>query len=61
MIIGLGYPDYENWQDGRQWRDLAKEHKWTIKWKLYADSMPCKQGEKNSWDLPMLNFNQFVK
>jgi hypothetical protein len=35
-----------------QWRKFAKQRKWSLKWTLYADNMPRKQGIIPIYELP---------
>jgi len=36
-----------------EWNDIARKAKWEIKWKLYADNMPVKEGNVMVCDLPL--------
>ena len=40
--------------DDKVWNDMAQKSQWTIAWKLYADSMPCKQDVIPVRELPVL-------
>jgi len=39
-----------------EWAGIARDAKWEIKWKLYADNMPFKSGTVVVGDLPILNY-----
>lgn len=40
-----------------RWKELARDANWEIKWKLFADNMPFKEGTEMVCDLPTLMHN----
>jgi hypothetical protein len=51
-----GYRDDMSPLGEYDWDNTARSAKWEIKWKLYADNMPFKNGNVMVADLPILTY-----